>query len=76
MNAQAPETNSSPLTVDGLNNMPIHTVNNVPVYIRDVAQVRDGYQVQTNIVRSNGRRAALLTVLKNGKASTLDIINS
>jgi multidrug efflux pump subunit AcrB len=58
-----------------LNKLPIHTLNNATVYIRDVAQVRDGYQVQTNIVRSNGRRAALLTVLKNGKASTLDIIN-
>jgi multidrug efflux pump subunit AcrB len=56
--------------------MPIHTLNNATVFIRDVAQVRDGYQVQTNIVRSNGLRAALLVVLKNGRASTLDIIKN
>jgi multidrug efflux pump subunit AcrB len=53
------QTNSSPLTVEGLNNMPIHTTNKATVFIRDVAQVRDRYQVQTNIVRSNGLRAAL-----------------
>jgi multidrug efflux pump subunit AcrB len=66
--------NSSPPTVQGLNDMPIRTVNGSTIYIRDVAQVRDGYQVQTNIVRTNGRRSALLTVLKNGKASTLQIV--
>ena len=70
------QLNSSPLTVEGLNHLPIHTANGATVFINDVAQVRDGFQVQTNIVRSNGRRAALLTVLKNGKASTLDIIKS
>ncbi len=70
------QMNSSPLTVEGLNQMPIHTVNGATVYIRDVAQVRDGYQVQTNIVRENGRRSALLTVLKNGQASTLAIVKA
>ncbi|HEX3875646.1 MAG TPA: efflux RND transporter permease subunit [Bryobacteraceae bacterium] len=70
------QMNSSPLTVEGLNQMPLHTINGGQVFIRDVAQVRDGYQVQTNIVRSNGRRSALLTILKNGKASTLDIVRS
>ncbi len=70
------QMNSSPSSVEEMNSLPIHTVNGATVYIRDVAQVRDGYQVQTNIVRSNGRRAALLTVLKNGKASTLDIIQA
>ncbi len=70
------QMNSSPDTVQGLNELPIRTVNGATVYIKDVAQVRDGYQVQTNIVRSNGRRAALLTILKNGKASTLDIIKA
>jgi multidrug efflux pump subunit AcrB len=68
--------NSSPLNVMDLNDMPIKTVNGATVYIRDVAQVRDGYAVQTNIVRENGSRAALLTILKSGGASTLDIIDS
>jgi len=68
--------NSSPLSVAGLNDLPIKTVNGATVYVRDVAQVRDGYAVQTNIVRQNGSRAALLTVLKSGNASTLDIITS
>jgi multidrug efflux pump subunit AcrB len=66
--------NSSPTTVEGLNELPVRTVGGATVYIKDVAQVRDGYAVQTNIVRSNGGRAALLTVLKNGAASTLDIV--
>ena len=68
--------NSSPLAVADLNDMPIKTVNGATVYVRDVAQVRDGYSVQTNIVRQNGGRSALLTVLKSGNASTLDIISS
>jgi multidrug efflux pump subunit AcrB len=66
--------NSSPEVVDALNDMPIKQVNGAIVYIRDVAQVRDGFQVQQNIVRQNGRRSALLTVLKTGNASTLDIV--
>ena len=68
-------TNSSPLTVQGLNDMPIHTLSGATLFFRDVAQVRDGFQVQTNIVRVNGRRSALLIVLRNGAASTLAIIN-
>jgi multidrug efflux pump subunit AcrB len=66
--------NSSPETIAGINDLPIKTVNGVTVYVRDVAQVRDGYSVQTNIVRTNGRRSALLTILKSGAASTLDIV--
>jgi multidrug efflux pump subunit AcrB len=66
--------NSSPVNMQDLNDLPIKTVNGATVYVRDVAQVRDGYAVQTNIVRENGSRAALLTVLKSGSASTLDII--
>jgi multidrug efflux pump subunit AcrB len=66
--------NSSPETVEAINDLPIKTVNSATVYIRDVAHVRDGNSVQANIVRMNGRRAALLTVLKNGAASTLDIV--
>jgi len=67
--------NSSPLKLDELNNMPIKTVNGAPVYIKDVAQVRDGFSVQTNIVRTNGSRGVLMTVTRTGKASTLDIVN-
>src|SRR5580658_6070825 len=67
--------NSSPLALDELNNLPIKTVNGAPVYIRDVAQVRDGFSVQNNIVRTNGSRGVLMTVTRTGKASTLDIVN-
>ncbi len=66
--------NSSPETIAALNDLPIKQINGAMVYIRDVAQVRDGSSVQTNIVRQDGRRAALLTVLKGGGASTLDIV--
>ena len=65
--------NSSPATIEGLNMLPIRSANGATVYVKDVAQVRDGFQVQTNIVRTNGTRAALLTVLRNGAASTLDM---
>jgi multidrug efflux pump subunit AcrB len=68
--------NSSPDTVAEMNDLPLKTVNGATVYMKDVAQVRDGYLVQTNIVRQNGRRSALLTILKNGKASTLDIVKA
>src|SRR3984885_14937269 len=67
------ETNSAPAEVAELNNLPIHTLNGATVYIRDVAHVRDGFPPQTNIVRVDGQRASLLTVLKTGDASTLDI---
>ena len=56
--------------------MPVKVVNGATVYIRDVAQVRDGYQIQTSIVRTNGTRGALLTVMRNGKASTLAVVNN
>jgi CzcA family heavy metal efflux pump len=68
-------TNSSPTTISALNDLPIRASKGAIVYIRDVAQVRNGYAVQTNVVRSNGHRSAFLTVLKNGQASTLDIVN-
>jgi CzcA family heavy metal efflux pump len=68
--------NSSPTTVEGMNNLPIRAVNGAYVYMKDVAQVRDGFAVQTNIVRLNGSRSAMLSVLKNGKASTLDIVKA
>lgn len=67
--------NSSPELVSALNDLPVKTVNGATVYIKDVAHVRDGYAVQTNIVRENGVRSALLTVLRSGDASTLDVVN-
>jgi multidrug efflux pump subunit AcrB len=69
------DLNGSPRTVQELNDLPIKTMGNTTIYIRDVAYVRDGFPPQTNIVRVDGHRAALLTVLKNGNASTLDIIS-
>jgi len=69
-------TNASPTTLDALNNLPIRAANGAVVYIKDVAQVRNGYAVQTNIVRTDGRRSAFMSVIKNGQASTLDIVNA
>jgi CzcA family heavy metal efflux pump len=66
--------NSSPEVVDELNNLPVKTVNGTVIYMRDVAHVRDGFQVQTNVVRQDGRRGSLLSVYKTGNASTLDIV--
>jgi len=71
----AVDTNSSPTTVAELNQLPIKTVGSTTIYIRDVAYVRDGFPPQTNIVRVNGQRSVLLTILKAGQASTLDIIS-
>jgi CzcA family heavy metal efflux pump len=72
----AVETNSAPQIVDELNNLPIKAVNGAVIYIRDVAHVRDGYPPQTNIVRVDGKRAILMSIMKTGSASTLDIIKS
>jgi len=66
--------NSSPFKADDLNNMPIKTVDGTPVYIRDVGHVRDGFQVQTSLVHVGGVRGVLLSILKNGGASTLDVV--
>src|SRR3954470_23054063 len=68
--------NSSPIILDDLNNLPIKTVNGATVYIKDVAQVHDGFQVQNNIVRTNGSRGVLITITRNGNASTLSIVNA
>jgi CzcA family heavy metal efflux pump len=67
--------NSSPEMVDYLNDIPVKNVNGSLVYMRDVAQVRDGFTVQNNVVRQNGRRSVLLSILKTGTASTLDIVD-
>ena len=69
------KVNSSPLVIDELNNLPIRTVNGATIYLKDVAQVRDGFSVQNNIVRNNGARGVLMTVTRTGKASTLAIVN-
>jgi multidrug efflux pump subunit AcrB len=68
------ETNSAPSVVKELNNLPVKAVNGAMIYIRDVAHVRDGFPPQTNIVRVNGSRAILMSIMKTGSASTLDII--
>jgi CzcA family heavy metal efflux pump len=70
----AVELNGSPLTIQELNDIPLKQVNGHMIYIRDVAHVRDGFAVQQNIVRSDGVRASLLTIIKSGAASTLDIV--
>src|SRR3954447_2090563 len=70
------KTNSSPLTVSAMNDLPIRASDGAIVYMKDIGQIRNGFAVQTNVVRENGRRSALLTVLKSGKASTLDIVNA
>jgi multidrug efflux pump subunit AcrB len=66
--------NSSPRTVPELNNLPIKVVANSTIYLRDVANVRDGFAPQTNIVRQDGHRGALISILKAGNASTIDIV--
>ena len=68
--------NSSPTVLAALNDLPVKTVNGATVYIKDVAHVRDGFQVQNNIVRTNGSRGVLITITRNGKASTLAIVNA
>ncbi len=68
--------NGSPEEISGLGDLPIRTVNGATTYLRDVAAVRDGFSPQVNIVRQNGVRGVLLSVLKNGGASTLDIMAS
>jgi multidrug efflux pump subunit AcrB len=70
------QTNSSPNAIQEFNMLPVKTINGATVYVKDVAHVRDGYLVQTNIVRQDGKRGALLTVLKNGTTSTLTIVGN
>ncbi len=66
--------NNSPEKIAELGNLPVKSVGATMVYINDVADVRDGYNEQTSLVRHDGRKSALITVLKSGGASTLDII--
>ena len=66
--------NASPETIQELNDLPVKAVGNSTIYMHDVANVRDGFSPQTNIVRRNGQRSALLSILKVGNTSTLDIV--
>ena len=70
------DMNAFPSTISGLNNMPVKTINGTTIYVKDVGNVRDGFNPQTNIARVNGQRSVLQTVLKNGNYSTLDIIQN
>ena len=67
--------NAAPRTVQELNNLPVKQVGNTTIYLRDVAHVAEGFAPQTNIVRHDGLRGVLVTVLKAGTASTLDVVN-
>jgi CzcA family heavy metal efflux pump len=69
------EMNGSPLNMEGLNDLPIKTVNGATIYMKDVAHVRDGFSPQTNVVRVNGQRGVLMSTYKTGGASTLDIVD-
>ena len=67
--------NAAPQTINDLNRIPIKTIGDTTIYMKDVAWVRDGFPPQTNIVRVNGQRSVLLTIQKAGDASTLDVIS-
>jgi len=69
-------TNAMPATIADLNDIPIKYVNGAMVFVKDVGYVRDGFAVQQNIVRQNGLRSVLLSVIKNGNASTLDVVSA
>jgi len=68
-------TNAVPTTIEDLNNIPVKFVNGATVFVKDVGQVHDGNLVQQNIVRTDGRRSVLLSIIKNGNASTLAVVN-
>ncbi|HTB10673.1 MAG TPA: efflux RND transporter permease subunit [Bryobacteraceae bacterium] len=68
------DLNSSPTRVAEINNLPIKAVNNTTIYIHDVANVRDGFSPQTNIVLRDGARGCLMTIMKVGQTSTLEIV--
>src|ERR1700733_4722775 len=69
------EMNGTPKTIAELNDLPVKTINGATLYMRDVAHIRDGFAPQTNIVRQDGNRGALMSIYKNGKASTLQIVS-
>jgi multidrug efflux pump subunit AcrB len=69
-------TNSMPPTIDGLNDIPVAYQNGATVFLRDIGHVRDGNLVQQNVVRANGKRSVLISIIKNGNASTLAVVNA
>jgi CzcA family heavy metal efflux pump len=69
------EMNGTPETIAELNDLPVKTTNASTLYMRDVAHIRDGFAPQTNIVRQDGNRGALMSIYKNGTASTLQIVS-
>jgi multidrug efflux pump subunit AcrB len=69
-------TNATPASIDDLNNIPIKVADGATVFMKDVGQVHDGWLVQQNVVREDGRRSVLLSVIKNGNASTLNVVNA
>src|SRR5580658_8146355 len=69
------EMNGTPQTIPELNDLPVKTTNGSTLYLRDVAHVRDGFAPQTNVVRQDGNRGALMSIYKNGNASTLEIVS-
>ncbi len=66
--------NSAPISIEGLGNLPVRQIGNATIYVKDVASVTDGAIPQTNIVRQDGKRGVLVSVLKSGSASTLDVV--
>lgn len=69
-------TNETPASIDALNDIPIKVVNGATVFVKDVGQVHDGWLVQQNVVRKDGKRSILLSIIKNGNASTLEVVNA
>ncbi|OIQ79616.1 multidrug resistance protein MdtC [mine drainage metagenome] len=68
--------NGSPETIAGLNDLPVRSLNGTTIYLKEVAHVRDGFLPQTNIVRQDGERGVLVSIIKNGSASTLQIVDT
>jgi multidrug efflux pump subunit AcrB len=69
-------TNSMPPTVEALNDIPVAYQNGATVFLRDIGHVRDGNLVQQNVVRADGKRSVLISIIKNGNASTLAVVNA
>src|ERR1700739_1973367 len=69
-------TNAEPASIDDHNNIPVKFANGATIFVKDVGQVHDGNAVQQNVVRTDGRRSVLLSIIKNGNASTLAVVNA
>jgi multidrug efflux pump subunit AcrB len=69
-------TNATPASIDELNNIPVKVTNGATIFVKDVGQVHDGWLVQQNVVRRDGKRSVLLSIIKNGNASTLSVVNA